>query len=157
MAGRRHVTSRQMTPASFLKVGKAGSAMHEMALVRNIVDVVLEHAQAQGATRVKEVYLTIGAGRDIVEDLMQGCFRYLARNTIAEDAELVMTRTPFMVRCRDCGMPFHINVYNSKTWVCPRCGSERNYDLVSGMEFRIDRIEVAMSPAVVSELAVLTS
>jgi hydrogenase nickel incorporation protein HypA/HybF len=129
--------------------------MHEMALVRNVVDIVLDHAQAVGATRVKAVYLTIGYGRDIVEDLMDGMFSYLARGTVAEGAELVISRTPFMVRCRRCGMAFHINVYDSKSWVCPKCGAERQYDLVSGMEFTIDQIQVeAEAPRAEQEHAV---
>jgi hydrogenase nickel incorporation protein HypA/HybF len=116
--------------------------MHEMALVRSVVDVVLDHAKAAGASRVTAVYLTIGYGRDIVEDMMDGMFAYLARGTVAQGAELVIVRTPFMVRCRDCGMPFHLNAYDSRSWVCPKCGAARRYDLVSGMEFTIDRIEV---------------
>lgn len=41
--------------------------MHEMALCRNVVDMVLEEADKVGAQRVSGVYLTVGYSRDIVE------------------------------------------------------------------------------------------
>lgn len=34
--------------------------MHEMALCRDVVDIVISEAQTAGATKVKAVYLTIG-------------------------------------------------------------------------------------------------
>ena len=42
--------------------------MHEMALCRNVADIVLEEASRANAVRVSGIYLTIGYGRDIVED-----------------------------------------------------------------------------------------
>ena len=46
--------------------------MHEMALVRNVVDIVVEQAEKSGAEEVKTVYLTIGPGRDVVIDYLDG-------------------------------------------------------------------------------------
>lgn len=117
--------------------------MHEMALVRNVVDIVLDQAEKSKATEVKAVYLTIGYGRDIVEEYFDGLFSFLARGTIAEHAELVIRRTPYTVRCNQCHRVFHIDVFDEKTWVCPFCKAERDYKLNSGMEFAITRIEVA--------------
>ena len=45
--------------------------MHEMALCRNVADIVLEEASRANAVRVSGIYLTIGYGRDIVEDLFE--------------------------------------------------------------------------------------
>jgi hydrogenase nickel incorporation protein HypA/HybF len=116
--------------------------MHEMALARDVVDLVVDYAQKAGADEVRSVYLTIGAGRDVVEDLFEGVFAYLARNTVAEHAELVIQRTPFMVRCNQCGMCFHINVFDKSSWICPACKAEHDYRLISGMEFQVNRIVV---------------
>lgn len=123
--------------------------MHEMAYVRNVVDVVVEHAARAKASEVKAVYLTIGIARDIVEDYFQGLFQFLARGTVAEHAEIVMRRIPLTVKCNRCAMVFPLNVHDEKTWVCPRCGAQRDYAMHSGMEFTIDRIDVtaASDPA----------
>lgn len=116
--------------------------MHEMALTRDVVDIVVDEAEKAGAHRVNTVYLTIGYARDIVEDLFEKCFAYLARGTVAQDAELVLERTPLMVSCDACGTVHHIDVFDATTHRCPRCGSEE-YTLRSGFEFTIDRIEAA--------------
>lgn len=116
--------------------------MHEMALVHGVVDGVLEHAERIGASEVKAVHLTIGEGRDVVEDFMQGLFSFLARDTPAEHAKLVVRRVPYTVRCNRCGCAFPLNVRDSSTWTCPQCNAARDYRLNSGMEFVIDRIQV---------------
>lgn len=115
--------------------------MHEMALTRNVVDMVVEEAERAGATGVRSVHLTIGYARDIVEDLFEGCFAHMARGTVAEKAEIVITRVPFTVRCNSCDRVYHINVRDKNTWGCPGCG-ERDYQLHTGREFFINNIEI---------------
>lgn len=118
--------------------------MHEMALMRQVVDTVLEYAEEAQAVEVKAVYMTIGFNRDVVEQYMDSMFSWLARDTMAEHAELVIRRTPYTVKCNQCGRVFHLNVYNEDTWVCPQCGAVRDYKLHSGMEFVINHIEVVL-------------
>ncbi len=116
--------------------------MHEMAYVRNVVDVVNEYANRDDVAEVVAVHLTIGEGRDIVVDYFQGLFQFLARGTKAEHAEIAIRRTPFAVSCNRCATVFPINVFDESSWKCPSCGAVRDYRMHSGMEFRIDRIEV---------------
>ena len=116
--------------------------MHEMALARDVLNTVVGAAEGSGAKEVRTVYMTIGSGRDIVNDLFEGLFSHLARGTVAEKAALAVTRVPIRVRCRRCGEVYPLNVYDAKTWDCPAC-AQKDYALYSGMEFRIDRIEVA--------------
>ena len=127
--------------------------MHEMAYVRNVVDVVHEYAARGNIGNVTAVHLTIGAGRDIVEELFEGLFQFLARDTAAEHASVVIHRTPFTVRCNRCGSVFPLGVRDDRTWVCPSCGAVRDYRLNTGMEFSVDRIEVA-APSRPAEAAV---
>ena len=117
--------------------------MHEMGVTRDIVDAVLDFAGKAGATEVRSVYLTIGWARDIVESLLIGAFDYMAKGTVAEHADLVITRVPFTVCCKECGLVCPIDVRDETTWPCPACG-KRDYRLNSGMEFSIDKIEIAV-------------
>ena len=121
--------------------------MHEMALVHQVLDVVLESTKAAPAVTVSEVHLTIGEARDVIEDYMQGLFTFLARGTVAEQAKLIINRVPYTVRCADCGEVFPLNVRDQRTWVCPKCGAFKRYYLNSGMEFRVDSIQVAEGAA----------
>lgn len=117
--------------------------MHEMSLMRPVVDLVLQECETYGITEVRAVHLTVGELRDVIEEYMEGLFQHLARGTAAQNAQLVVARTPVVVICNDCGTPFRIDVRDEQTWTCPHCGARKNYRLYSGNEFRIDRIEVA--------------
>lgn len=116
--------------------------MHEMGVTRDIVETVIDHAESVGATRVRTVHLVIGFARDIVDELLEGAFKYMTRGTVAEGADLLIERIPFTVRCNQCGFVFHLDVHDEATWACPACDAERDYVLNSGMEFRIENIEI---------------
>ena len=116
--------------------------MHEMALVHQVVEIVLDYAERINACEVTDVRLTVGAGRDVIEDYMEGLFSFVARNTVAEHAKLVIKRTPYAVRCNQCGEVFPLDVGDRSTWTCPRCRAEKDYKLFSGMEFTVDQIGV---------------
>ena len=116
--------------------------MHEMSMVRVAVQAVLEECAGKGVTKVRAVDFSIGEMRDVVEAYVPDLFRYLARGTVAANAEVRIKRIPVRVRCRECGEIFPIDAQDEKARTCPRCGSKQNYSLFSGIEFRIDSIEV---------------
>ena len=116
--------------------------MHEMAMVRSVVDIVLEEAEHAGATEV----------RDIVEDVFESMFAWMCRGTVAEGAVLHLTRVPFTVRCEECGRIFPVNTRCRDTPRCPQCGAS-HYRLHSGMEFYVNDIEVKTDPTAVRALA----
>jgi hydrogenase nickel incorporation protein HypA/HybF len=89
------------------------------------------------------LHIVLGEGRDIVVDYFESLFRFLARGTVAEDAEIVLHPTPYMARCNACGGEFHLIPIDKRTWTCPECGAFRDYQLTSGMEFYISKIEAA--------------
>lgn len=115
--------------------------MHEMAITGDIVDAVVKHAEANGVERVVSVSLRIGELRDVVDELMQGAFRHLARGTVAQDAELRITKVPLRAQCRECNLVFPANIRRPETLVCPDCGS-RKLGIRTGREFLIEGIEV---------------
>ncbi len=128
--------------------------MHEMALMRNVVDMVLEECKhSDDIIRVVSVHLTIGEMRDVIDEYVPSMFRFLARGTIAEDAEVSIEHVPMRVRCLGCGEIFRIDPHDQGTWTCPRCDAFQNYRLFSGDEFRIDLIEVERRAAPVEKLA----
>ena len=96
-----------------------------MALTRSVVDIVLEEAE---------------------KDMFDGLFAYLARGTVAEHAKLSIVRMPVVARCNACRYVFHPNLRGeggraAETPVCPAC-RRRDFGLVSGMEFRVDHIDM---------------
>ena len=114
--------------------------MHELGVTRSLVDTVVAEAERMGAQEVKTVFLRIGFARDIVDEILDGCFKWMARGTILEGCELVIERVPFTVRCNRCGLVYHIDVHDGDTWSCPHCRA-RDYRLNTGREFQIAGIE----------------
>lgn len=115
--------------------------MHELGYTRDVVDTVVQAAQMSNAHEVRAVYLNIGEVRDIVDELFRKCFAYLSRDTIAKNSDVVIDRIPLVMCCRKCGRTFHADPYAGEV-SCPHCG-EKDYEILSGMEFSIDHIEVA--------------
>lgn len=122
--------------------GARGVPMHEMSLIRPVVDLVLAECDGKDVGSVRAVHLSVGELRDVIEDYMEGLFRHLARGTVAENASLVIKRIPTVVICEECGTPFKLDVRDSKSRECPHCHAYQRYHLYSGNEFRVDRIEV---------------
>jgi len=115
--------------------------MHEMALIENVVEIVLKQAKLAEAEKVVCVRLRIGEIRDVVDDLLEKCFRFLARGTIASEARLELTKVPLVVRCEDCGHEAREHILNYASMCCEACGSRR-LSMVSGTEFLIEDIEI---------------
>lgn len=116
--------------------------MHEMTLIRSVIDVVVKECEKRNVTSVRAVHLAVGEARDIVSELVPGYFEYFARDTIAAGAEITITKVPVTVMCKGCGNVFRINTRDPKTWRCPRCGDFQNYTLNTGNEFTILSIDV---------------
>lgn len=123
--------------------------MHEMGVTRDIVDAVIKHAEEAGATSVRTVFLRIGFVRDIVDELLDSCFKWMARGTILEGAEVVIERVPLTVRCNSCGTIYHIEPCDEASLPCPTC-HKRDYRIHTGMELEIASIECVFSRGVVN-------
>lgn len=126
--------------------------MHEMAMVRSVVDIVLEEAEHAGATEVLGCVFDRGLFSRYRRGRVRVDVRWMCRGTVAEGAVLHLTRVPFTVRCEECGRIFPVNTRCRDTPRCPQCGAS-HYRLHSGMEFYVNDIEVKTDPTAVRALA----
>jgi hydrogenase nickel incorporation protein HypA/HybF len=62
--------------------------MHEMALAEGMLEIVESTARASGATKVKRVWLEIGALSHVAPDALLFCFDAVTRGSLAEGATL---------------------------------------------------------------------
>lgn len=115
--------------------------MHEMALCTEVVKAVIATAEAADAVSVDEVDMAIGEMRDIIVDMFDSFFHYLARGTIAENSVIAYRAVPLMVRCRQCGETSHPDVGQKDEVHCPACG-EHDYEMIAGNELVIESIDV---------------
>ena len=112
--------------------------MHELAITKSMLDIVLKEAEKAGAREVGIVNLVIGEMTGFVEDSVQFYFDFLSKGTPAEGANLLFTVVPIKAQCRRCGKNFEPK---ESAWICPGCGSN-GLDIISGKELFVESIEV---------------
>lgn len=112
--------------------------MHEYAVTKSLIKIVLEEAQKAGAGKVMAVKLVIGDLSTIIDESVQMYYDIMSEDTIAKGSELIFRRVPAEFQCRTCG-----NKYNKprQGFDCPLCNSIGAPTGV-GKEFYIESIEV---------------
>lgn len=114
--------------------------MHELSIMGNILDIVLEFAGKNGARKVARINLQVGEISDLIPEWMQTYFDFVSKDTIAEKAEISVEKVPAVLRCKSCGTEFR---FTKEDWrfSCSACESS-DIEILSGREFRIVSIEV---------------
>ena len=112
--------------------------MHEMAITRSMVDLVLDEAKKAGGGKVKSINVLLGEMSGVVDRSIQFHFDLMSKGTAAEGAELIFKNVPTQARCRKCG-----SVFSPRDifWSCDKCKS-LEVDITGGSELRVESIEV---------------
>ncbi len=114
--------------------------MHELSVTQSILEIALDYANRNQATKIVEIHLQIGQVTDFDDEWIQRYFDFVSKGTIAEGAKLRITRIPAQLQCQTCSFIFPLD---RSTWdsQCPSCQS-KDTQLISGREFRIEALEV---------------
>jgi hydrogenase nickel incorporation protein HypA/HybF len=111
--------------------------MHELSIVRNILDIAESEARKNNAVRIIRIKLKIGEMAGVVIDSINFCFEAIKEDTIARDAELLIEHIPLMGRCKECGADFRIKDYR---FICENCHSNK-VEIIGGKELQIEELE----------------
>lgn len=114
--------------------------MHELSMMKSVLEVALEYAEKNDAKKIQKIALSVGAMATVVPDWAQMFFEYAAKDTIAENAELEIETVPARIRCRSCGAETEVDI-NNLQFTCNQCESQA-IELISGREFRITYMEI---------------
>ena len=113
--------------------------MHEMSIATQLLALVLRHAEQAKAKRVTRLNLVIGEFSSVVDESLQFYWEIIAKDSIAEHAELYFERVPGRLRCLDCGSCFGMSEYDGQG--CPKCYSF-NAVIADGDQFKLESIEI---------------
>ena len=108
---------------------------------KQILDIVLRHAQANDVSKVISIQLKIGELSDLEDEWIQKYFDHLSKDTIAKNAKLKIERAPVVMKCDDCEHSFEINIREIKDIQCPEC-AHKKCTFMSGKEYYIKDMEV---------------
>jgi hydrogenase nickel incorporation protein HypA/HybF len=115
--------------------------MHELAVTRSILKLVLDHAEKNGGHTVRKIFLKIGEMRTLEEDWIQRYFDQISKGSPAENAKIIVIKVPVVFLCKICNKEFSANFREDRKILCSHCNSFE-YDLLSGRELLIEKIEV---------------
>jgi hydrogenase nickel incorporation protein HypA/HybF len=113
--------------------------MHEMSVSQSILDIALRHAEKAGAGRIVAIDLVIGDLTGFVDESIQFYIDFLARETLAQGAQLRFERIVPRVRCHACGAEYAPP--DSRLWTCPDCEAFGG-EILAGKEFYVASIEI---------------
>jgi len=112
--------------------------VYEFSLTNSVARTVLKLCQDSGWKKVRRIMVKVGGLRRINPELMSFIFTAMSKGTPAEGAVLSVLMIPVTFYCCDCG---RTNTREDTQFLCPSCGS-RNVQLLSGLEFNIEVLEV---------------
>jgi len=104
--------------------------MHELSLIRSMLDIVEDYAAKHGFERVNAIRLSFGRLSCIEPKALEFGFRIQSEGTKAEGAALEFDIHPVVVYCLDCEKEFHADHWFD---ACPACKGE-NVFLNGGTE-----------------------
>jgi hydrogenase nickel incorporation protein HypA/HybF len=112
--------------------------MHEFAITRGILSIVLQKAREAQAKKVTKIDLRVGRLTGFVPECIQLQFDILSRETIAAGAGLSFHQPLVNLRCRKCDIAFTADSFDL---VCPDCHN-MDIEILSGSELYIESMEV---------------
>jgi len=115
--------------------------MHELSVMKSILDIVVKQAQVHNVRKVRAIQLEVGMLSDLEAEWMQRYFNYLSKDTLAGKAELRIKWIPVVFQCQECNKSFEVERKRLHDVACSLCG-QKKLTLVSGREYRIKNIEV---------------
>lgn len=112
--------------------------MHEMSLCEGVRQVIEDNAREKGYSRVKTVWLEIGALAGVEVEAMRFCFDAVMSGSIADGARLEILDTPGRAWCMQCAKTVAVS---QRYDICPECGGVQ-LQVTGGDEMRIKELEV---------------
>ncbi|MCK6548762.1 hydrogenase maturation nickel metallochaperone HypA [Myxococcota bacterium] len=112
--------------------------MHEMALAQSLVEIIEEQAARDAFTKVRKVWMVLGALAHVDAAALRFGFDVVARGTVADGAELVFETRPARAYCLECSREV---VVTERAAPCPECQGHQ-WVMIDGEEMKIRELEV---------------
>lgn len=111
--------------------------MHELSIVYNILEIVKDHAKHNSFSHVNKIIMTIGEFCSLEENSLIFAFDTLSKDTLCNEATLVIQKTEAKAYCNHCKIEFKVTFINK---LCPIC-KEYSHQITTGYEILVSSIE----------------
>lgn len=92
--------------------------MHEISLLENVRDILLDHAKTQHFSQVKKITLEIGKLSCVEPDALKFGFDIVMKGSLAENAELILTEVEGLGLCDQCKKTITIETLYDPCSIC---------------------------------------
>jgi len=113
--------------------------MHELSITQSILEIALRHGEQAKASKINSLLLVIGQLSSVVDDSIQFYWDMIAKDTLAEGAQLNFRRIPAQLECQECNQTYSLE--SNQLEGCPACESIK-VKVIAGKEFRLESIEI---------------
>jgi hydrogenase nickel incorporation protein HypA/HybF len=119
--------------------------MHELSMATSVMNIVLEKAKEEHATKIHEINIEIGELLFLNPEQFRFCMELVMEKTMAEGANLNIAMKPSTLKCKKCGKEFRWNTQPDNHLVFPilkcECGS-KDLEIKEGRELNIINIRI---------------
>ena len=113
--------------------------MHELGVAQDLFRIVEAKAKENNLKVVTKIMVVVGEASGIEEDFLRhSLMDHLMPGTIAEKAELEITKEPLQARCLSCGIEIDSQQFSCLR--CPKCG-DNNLEVTQGKSVYLQTIE----------------
>lgn len=113
--------------------------MHEFSIIDSLISTVLKECRNAGFSKVEKVKISVGKASGAMPEALHFAFDILKKQTIADEASLLIEEIPVAGHCNNCQCAF--TTEESFIFACPYCGNN-SLKINSGRELDIAEIEV---------------
>lgn len=110
--------------------------MHELSLSQAIMERIRQSMDE--GDRVLEIAMTVGRLSCVNPASLEFCLEALMEQADMGSPEIVIDRTPALLRCRECGAEFETDDMYTP---CPGCGAMAR-EVLSGRDLVVDYVRV---------------
>ena len=119
--------------------------MHELSMAQGILNAVLETAEANDAIKVTDMVIEIGKLAMLNPEQLKFMLGVLCKDTIAENAEIVIEDVDVEIKCYNCDFEGIADVDDSDHYapmiLCPKCESHR-VEVLNGSDVTVKNISI---------------
>ncbi|MGI0406916.1 hydrogenase maturation nickel metallochaperone HypA [Helicobacter himalayensis] len=114
-------------------------AMHELAIIQDLLLVCEKNAQENNATKILKIELKVGRLSGVEAHYLQRAFEGFKSEALFSQAELIIEIEDVQIRCNQCGFE---GVLLQNHFLCPQCHSQ-NLHTTAGEELYLMLLEMS--------------
>ena len=109
------------------------SFMHEFSLAMEVINLARREAEKNQAEIIQEITIEVGDLSGVEADAFESALGLLVQDSILQNADINIVRTPGEGRCIACDHEFEMS---HRTATCPKCQCFPS-EISGGEEFRV--------------------